>query len=90
MVNGHFEDLNNSYFKQSTELIEYRWAKGIELELDYVENERKVIPNFGIFFVRPSTFETTLADTLNDTKIQFTVFFLFFTDIGSSSDFSII
>jgi len=36
-VNGYFEELDNSHYKQGIEAIEHRWEKCIELKGDYVE-----------------------------------------------------
>ncbi|KOC61938.1 Histone-lysine N-methyltransferase SETMAR [Habropoda laboriosa] len=36
-VDGYFEELDDSYYKQGIEDIEHRWEKCIELKGDYVE-----------------------------------------------------
>ena len=36
-VNGYFEELNGSHYKQAIEAIEHRWREWIELKADYFE-----------------------------------------------------
>jgi len=36
-VDGYFEELDGSHYKQGIEAIEHRWEKCIELQGDYVE-----------------------------------------------------
>lgn len=36
-VDGHFEELHGSYFKQGIETMEHRWEKCKELKRGYVE-----------------------------------------------------
>ncbi|EFN89016.1 Histone-lysine N-methyltransferase SETMAR, partial [Harpegnathos saltator] len=36
-VDGYFEELDDSHYKQDIETIEHRWEKCIELKGDYVE-----------------------------------------------------
>ena len=36
-VNGYFDELDGSHYKQGIEAIEHRWEKCIELKGDYVE-----------------------------------------------------
>lgn len=37
VVDGYFEELDDSHYKQGIEAIEHRWEKCIELKGDYVE-----------------------------------------------------
>ena len=34
---GHFADLDKSYYKRGINMLKYRWTKCIELKGDYVE-----------------------------------------------------
>ncbi|EFN89348.1 hypothetical protein EAI_07837, partial [Harpegnathos saltator] len=36
-LDGYFEELDDSHYKQGIEAIEHRWEKCIELKRDYVE-----------------------------------------------------
>ena len=49
-VNGYFEKLDGSHYKQGIEANEHRWEKCIKLKEDYVEKERYLFPNFFVFF----------------------------------------
>ena len=39
-VDGYFDELDKSHYKQGVEAIEHRWAKCIELKGDYVEKSK--------------------------------------------------
>ena len=47
-VDGYFNDLDSSYYKQGNEAIERRWEKCIELKENNVEKYIKTFPNFDL------------------------------------------